>query len=251
VEGYHFLLPEVAARPGDSLVLDIDGAHEESAQGFSMAVSYPAANLTIERVHFEETILEAIGTDFFEALVDPAEGSLTVGVLVDVQPPFEGNLIPNIDRPLTFLHVEARVSEDATEDLVLGLEDGLSEPPIRNLYVVNGSPVPVTELTAGVIHLMLPLGGEAFLRGDVNMDEDIDIADPVSILAFSFSGGREPACMDAADANDDGRVDVSDAVYLLNYLFTGGSAPPPPAGQPGRDLTEDSQGCDEPLFYLP
>ena len=105
--------------------------------------------------------------------------------------------------------------------------------------------MPVSELTAGVIHLSAQA---AFLRGDANLDASLAIADPVRILNFNFTGGVSLGCMDAADSNDDGRVDISDSVFLLRYLIVGGKPPPPPLAQPGIDGTDDQLGCAQPLF---
>ena len=63
------------------------------------------------------------------------------------------------------------------------------------------------------------------MRGDVNADKDLDIADALYLLRFLFRDGRAPHCFDAADANDDGFLDIADAMYLLAFLF--GDGPPP------------------------
>ncbi len=82
-----------------------------------------------------------------------------------------------------------------------------------------------------------------FIRGALNEDAAVDIADAISIVLFLFAGTKPPACLDAADANDSGGVDVSDAVYLLTYLFRGGPAPPQPFPEPGEDPTPDANIC--------
>ena len=82
-----------------------------------------------------------------------------------------------------------------------------------------------------------------FVRGDANLDEDIDIADPIHTLAHLFQGGQDFSCADASDSNDDGEVDISDAVYLLVFLFQGGTPPPEPHPAAGPDPTADSMTC--------
>ena len=49
-----------------------------------------------------------------------------------------------------------------------------------------------------------PTSGPEFIRGDSNLDGQINIGDPVSALAVLFSGGST-TCVAASDANDDGR----------------------------------------------
>jgi hypothetical protein len=249
VEGYRFIIPEVTASPGSKAEVKIQGEHEKSAQGFSLAARYPSSRLTIERIHIRGTILEAIQIDFFEARIDPAQGFFTAGVLVDSRPPFEGSVIPNINQPLTFLRLDVTVAEEADEDLVLRLEDGLSSPPIQNLYVVDNKSVPVTELGEGRIRLPFRQV-EAFLRGDANLDGARDISDAVSILRYGFGGGAPLGCMDAGDTNADSRVDISDAIFLLDFLYKGGRPPPPPSEAPGPNPGSGGLGCAQPLFFL-
>lgn len=82
----------------------------------------------------------------------------------------------------------------------------------------------------------------AFLRGDANGDDSIDIADAVAVLAVLFVPGTPPLeCPDIGDANDDGNFDISDGIYLLSFLFVPGSPPPAdPYPADGDDPTPDS-----------
>ncbi len=85
----------------------------------------------------------------------------------------------------------------------------------------------------------------SFKRGDSNADGTVNIADPVHVLGFLFTGGSSPVCRDASDANDDGKIDLSDALWTLGFLFVGGPAPPEPFGACGLDPTEDALDCRE------
>ena len=80
-----------------------------------------------------------------------------------------------------------------------------------------------------------------FVRGDVNADGDVDIADVSSIVENLFSLNHY-GCLDATDVNDDGEVNVCDAVFLLVHLYP---VPliPPPFPSCGRDPTLDNIGC--------
>ncbi|NRA75668.1 MAG: hypothetical protein HRU16_06965 [Planctomycetes bacterium] len=83
-----------------------------------------------------------------------------------------------------------------------------------------------------------------FRRGDVNGDALFNIADPVSALAFLFTGGSI-SCDDAADCNDDGTVNIADAVSALAALFSGADPPPAPGSDScGPDPTDDTLECD-------
>ncbi len=61
-----------------------------------------------------------------------------------------------------------------------------------------------------------------FVRGDSNLDLEVDIADPVTILDYLFLGGGLD-CPEAADANRDHEIDLSDPIMILDYLFMGSS----------------------------
>ncbi|MGE4619454.1 MAG: hypothetical protein AAEJ04_06570, partial [Planctomycetota bacterium] len=79
-----------------------------------------------------------------------------------------------------------------------------------------------------------------FIRGDVNHDTSVDIADGIALLGQLFSGGNPLGCDDARDANDDGGVDIGDAISILGYLFQGGSIPAPGPLNCGPDPTVDA-----------
>lgn len=60
-----------------------------------------------------------------------------------------------------------------------------------------------------------------FIRGDANQQSLVTQEDADFILAYLYSGGPAPKCMDSADWNDDGRVDISDAIGISNWLQNG------------------------------
>ena len=87
-------------------------------------------------------------------------------------------------------------------------------------------------------------GGEQFVRGDVNDDGNVNIADAISILSYLFAGAEPPSCVKSADTNDDSQVNIADAIFVLGYLFGGGPDPAAPFGECGTDPTEDALTCD-------
>jgi len=82
----------------------------------------------------------------------------------------------------------------------------------------------------------------AFVRGDSNLDETVDISDGVATLGYLFLGESQPGCLDSSDSDDSGQIDLSDGILIFNFLFLGGDAP-------GRvracrtDTTEDDLDC--------
>ena len=86
--------------------------------------------------------------------------------------------------------------------------------------------------TIAVFGRELPEGVGPFIRGDVNSDSRMDIADAVFVFSFLFNGGEGPACLSAMNSNSEAGVpNLTAGIYLLNYLFMGGE--PPPAPFPG------------------
>ncbi|MEE9442398.1 MAG: dockerin type I repeat-containing protein [candidate division Zixibacteria bacterium] len=64
-----------------------------------------------------------------------------------------------------------------------------------------------------------------YVRGDANVDDNVNIGDAVYIINHVFKGGPGPAQTLYGDANCDGELNVGDAVYLINHVFKGGSPP--------------------------
>ena len=87
--------------------------------------------------------------------------------------------------------------------------------------------------------------GTTFHRGDANSSGDFDLSDAVFIFTHLFSGGRAPACLEAADANNDAELNITDGISLLEFLFLGGTAPPPP-GPPGGPCGPDPDAPGSP-----
>ena len=105
--------------------------------------------------------------------------------------------------------------------------------------------------TGGACHedsvLMMSPIVKNFIRGDVNLDNSIDLSDGISQLESLFSGSGPVDCEDAADTNDDGAFNIADTIFLLSYLFSGGSPPADPFGACGPDPSFDSLGCNSPV----
>ncbi len=67
------------------------------------------------------------------------------------------------------------------------------------------------------------------IRGDVNYDMALNVADLTYIVDYLFRGGPPPPCAEEGDVNGDGPTNVADLTYIVDYLFRGG---PPPAACP-------------------
>jgi len=85
------------------------------------------------------------------------------------------------------------------------------------------------------------IDGNPFLRGDVNVDERVDVTDIVFLLNYLRGFLDEVPCEDGADVDDSGRIDVADAVELFSFLFLGRVDAIELRYAP--DMTEDALGC--------
>jgi hypothetical protein len=121
----------------------------------------------------------------------------------------------------------------------------LGDPPVQVLFVVGGFEVEPPTLPGWV-----SLPGPHFLRGDSNADGEVDISDGMHTLVWLFLGGREPACLEAANANGSTQVNLADPVYTFNFLFAGGA--PPPFPYPFCAVSSAPVGCErEPACISP
>ena len=62
------------------------------------------------------------------------------------------------------------------------------------------------------------VGVDNFVRGDVNGDGSVTIADVTTLIDYLLSGSTAPA---AADCNQDSSVSIADVTTLIDYLLSG------------------------------
>jgi len=76
---------------------------------------------------------------------------------------------------------------------------------------------------------MFRVGGECvvvgFSRGDANLDNIVNVGDPVFLVDYLYRNGDPPGVYGVADADGDGQVIMSDIVFIINYIFRDGPAP--------------------------
>jgi hypothetical protein len=166
---------------------------------------------------------------------------VTMGAVISDEAPFE-TLPPARAHPLLVVTYKAGPEGVPGGVYPLRYSNGLGDPPVQVLVVVNGF-----ESRPETLPGVVGLAGAAFRRADTNGDGKVDISDPTSILIWLFLAGSEPPCLEAADTNGSHDVNIADAVYLFSYLFGGGPAPPrpfPDCGEAPAPLgCKSSAGC--------
>ena len=61
----------------------------------------------------------------------------------------------------------------------------------------------------------------AFIRGDVNGDGSVSIADVTALIDYLLSGNASGINLSAADTNQDTNVSIADVTALIDYLLSG------------------------------
>ncbi|MGE4619099.1 MAG: hypothetical protein AAEJ04_04740, partial [Planctomycetota bacterium] len=214
-------------------------------QGFSFGVAHDPSILT-PISGAEALVLENLnggtGADFID--VNLFADGFTVGCVYSFQGTETIQFASDTELVTATYDTVAGGLAGSTADVttVLSISDSLGNPPVQVIVVVDSQSAGVTGID-GTITLTPVVGG--FVRGDVNDDSTINLADAIALLEILFLGGVID-CQDASDTNDDEQVNIADAIYLLGYLFTSGDAPPPPTdGVCGADPAGTALDCQE------
>lgn len=237
----------LSVRAGEVSTLEFRAFNLEPLQGFTIGMTFDPERIRFLSAHLDGTITEAVGAEFVDPVIDNENGTLIIGVLLDVMPPFEGQHIPANGLAFTIAKADFVVNppEDPVNppdpEIALTLTDGLGSPPKKNIFVINNESVFPT-LDDGSIVVEKDL---IFVRGDAAMDGRINIADAVRVLNFAVLQIQGVPCQKAADANDDSRIDLADVLFLLFFLFERADLEmPAPFPDPGLDPTPDTLTCD-------
>jgi dockerin type I repeat protein/cohesin domain-containing protein len=242
----------VVGMPGEIVTVPVFATTPVTVDAESLSLTYDASLVKLEDATVEGTVLEPPvppGMPIVYLKNDAAAGKAVIGIHNNFLSG-SGNL-PPLDRKV-ILNLKVRILPEAAEGSTeIVPEDGLGDPPVSNEFSVLGSAVYAATLPVlkrGKIGIGAPGNIDFFLRGDPNADGRRDIADPIALIAFLFTGGSNLSCGRAGDANDDGSLDLTDAVTMLSYLFLGapGDLPPPYPScgwAPISGLSCESGGC--------
>ncbi|MDE0959329.1 MAG: hypothetical protein OSB09_00950 [Planctomycetota bacterium] len=121
------------------------------------------------------------------------------------------------------------------------LVETLTGGDLPNRICVSGGRIFTTQ--QGVESITVHGGVGAFVRADLNLDGQVDLADPIRLLNYLFLG-TSLDCLDSADSNDDGALDLSDVIHILSFLFSQGPSPLYPFPVAGGDLSDDNLDCE-------
>jgi hypothetical protein len=229
----------LGAATGQIVSVPVNISNEREIEGMSFALVGREGLLAPEVLDLAGTRVGALrggaGPEYLKTHVDGSGHCIGVA-FVGSTSQTKATIPPSWEQPLVLVRCRAG---DRTGTEVLEFADACGSFASPRVAVIAGFAVEPD--TAGSSVAVAP-GTGGFIRGDVNFDRALNIADAVAILAFLFSGVPND-CHDAVDANDDGSLNVADAVYLLSYLFASGAAPRAPFPAPGTDPTQDGYDC--------
>lgn len=145
--------------------------------------------------------------------------------------------------------LSAPVVQNLTVDLAtfVNVVDIPGQPPIPPGVIFDNNSAATVDHEPLVVTIRV-LEPEEFVRADCNVSGAVDLSDAiVSLQGLFVQGAPEPVCLDACDANDDGVWGLGDPISLLAYLFSGGPPPLAPFPSCGEDPTGDSLECEQGL----
>ncbi|MBU8932598.1 MAG: immune inhibitor A [candidate division Zixibacteria bacterium] len=103
---------------------------------------------------------------------------------------------------------------DVDSDTVGDLCDNCPEDPNPNQIDTNGDGI-------GDKCCCIELRGNL----DYELPDEVNIADLTYLVAYLFTGGPPPLCLEEGDIDGNGEINIADLTYLVSYLFTGGTDP--------------------------
>ena len=135
------------------------------------------------------------------------------------------------------LDAAASVRETRIESLPVGGRAGNPFVIVRQLGGTTAEPVEVrgefgaVQMAPGVLTVRK---SRETVRGDSNLDGEMDHSDPISTLNSLYICRCEPPCPAASDYDGDGEIVIADAIRMLGVLFL---------GQPRPDRADERVVC--------
>ena len=239
---------DVRVYPGlEGVYIPVGLSHDVPVQALQVAATFDPEFIEVVDVDFLLGDLRHLNAELlaFNISNNPELPYVTSGIIFDIEPPYDGRtLAPGRNQRIMNIVADISPLAPAGGSSPFRLSNGAGEPPLENILTVNSQTVlPRVENRGTVFFEPLESRAEAFVRGDTNGNQLVNISDAVVLLGYLFLGGEPVTCLDAADSNDSGTINVADAAYILNFLFRGGAMLPPPYPNPALDPTPDALGC--------
>ncbi len=226
---------------GLDIVIPVSIINTTPLLGFMARIEWDCSQLAVHGFTTDLSDTARLAPEFVAENIDPVNCIAQLTVALETSVPFDGVTIPTSVNNFRLANIVADVvGPPGLTQITLA-----DSQTFLNAFSTGPSAI-LPELIPGEIEIVsgADLSRSAFVRGDVENNGSVSIADAINVLNFLFVGGSIFNCEDAADVNDDGGLNISDAVYLLNYLFVSGSVIPYPFPSPGYDPTTSDSFTD-------
>ncbi len=110
-------------------------------------------------------------------------------------------------KPLTLSEVKQIMKETAIRD------EWVTTGP-NATHFGNGK----IDALAGIQYILNEFGGHDYQTGDVNHDDDVNIADVTKLIDYLL-GIQTDVCLDCADVNGDEDINIADVTFLIDLLL--------------------------------
>jgi subtilisin family serine protease len=100
----------------------------------------------------------------------------------------------------------------------------MKETAIRDEWVTTGPNAThfgngKIDALAGIQYILNEYGGHDYQTGDVNHDDDVNIADVTRLIDYLLDSQTE-VCLDCADVNGDEDINIADVTFLIDLLLS-------------------------------
>ena len=99
----------------------------------------------------------------------------------------------------------------------------MKETAIRDEWVTTGPNAThfgngKIDALAGIQYILNEFGGHDYQTGDVNHDDDVNIADVTKLIDYLLDNQTD-VCLDCADVNGDEDINIADVTFLIDLLL--------------------------------
>ena len=215
---------------GLDYILEVLGTSEAPLKAYSMAIKLDPDVFEVSPEVIDTSGTIAVGAEIIST--GYTDSTIQVGIIFSYDCP------PQIEPgEHLYLKIPLKVRQDAPTGMTSIVLSDLP-PALNRMTGCDGSNL-VPYLKPAVIEVY----EESFIRGDVNGDGELTIADPLANLSYQFLDGWV-SCKDAADLDDNGEISITDPSMNLSYQFGSGSPPGFPFPYCGPDTTVDQINCE-------
>lgn len=246
-QAYEYRIPDAIVAPGAThevrLLLSISSDPELNGTelaGFSVGVCLPSG-MPLQSISMGSDLAAlqgGAGPDFFEMNPFGADG-YAVGCIVSLS----GAASIPVSSELEIIVSEHTITASQGDVMTVSPCGTLGTPPIQAVVVPAGSSDSVLPvIVPGVLNVS---DGEAFVRGDCNVDGLVQVSDIIFLGERLFTSVDDYPCREACEANGDTAIDIADMITIASYLFGSGAPFPAPFPECAPDPDPDTTwSCD-------